>query len=368
MARSILWAAGKSSGTVRVYYVHGEGTVAWVMDVTSKISSYVAASFPTASITFYTDASGAPNISTLTKTNYDVALVSSNSSPGTNWFSYLQAFASAGGGIVLTTFANASQTIPSFDYANYTPIRSIAGNQNLGASMALDAASVSTHFITTGLTSFNAGTSGYGGKGHVLNAGATSLAKYTDGTTLIAVQSFGTGAEVIRNSTILTSKHHASLALLLPSRTLSLLYRASRDGYAAAAFHAKCNGQSPLFIVIKSTGRYIATVYVSIPFKSAGSYVSGASGTSWMNNLESSSGAISTARAYNTASPEYTICDIASYGPTFGGGHDLYVSDTCTVANSCYTNPHSYSGFTSTTLFGSRHWAVHDMEIYLVRG
>jgi hypothetical protein len=370
MARSILWAAGKTGGAVRVYYVHAEPSAAWAADVTSKITSYMAASYPTASITVYADAPGAPNISTLTTAAYDVALVSSDASPGSAWFTYLHAFAAAGGGIVLTTFSNASQKIPSFDYANYTPIPSIAGNQSIGSSIGLDTTSIVSHFITTGLTSFNAGTAGYGSKGQALNAGAANLARYTDGTTLIAVQSFGGGdtPDFIRSSTVLASRHQTAVATLLPNKTFSLLYRASRDGYTAAAFHSKCDGKSPLFIVIKSTSGYIGTVYTNVPFKSVGNYVSGTAGACWMNNLESSAGVLSTVKAYNTAAPQYTIYDNASYGPTFGGGHDLFVSNTCTVAHSCYTNPYSYAGFANSTMFGAYNWAVSEMEIYLVGG
>jgi hypothetical protein len=188
MARSILWACNKTSGAVRVYYVHGDSDTTWTSDVHTKISSFLTSNFPSVTLTFYIDSSGAPNISTLTRANYDVAFVSSNSSPGATWGAALQSFADAGGGIVLTTFANASQTIASFSYPNYTPIQAPAGNQNLGALRTLNTGSIVTHFITTGLSSFDAGSGNYGGNNVQLNAGATNLASYTSGTSLLAVQ------------------------------------------------------------------------------------------------------------------------------------------------------------------------------------
>ena len=173
---------------------------------------------------------------------------------------------------------------------------------------------------------------------------------------------------VVQSSSILTSKHQASVAELIPNKTFSLLYRASRDGYNAASFHSRCNGQSPIFVVIKSTSGYIGTVYTSVPFSSANTWVYAAPGTSWLNNLESSSGVLSTMKAFNTASPQNTMLDYQNYGPTFGAGHDLYVNNDCLVANSCSCNPGSYVGFTSSTMFGSSVWAVSEMEIYLVVG
>lgn len=187
MARSILWACNKTSGAVRVYFVHATPTASWVSDVQSKISNFLSSNFPSVTLTFYTDSSGAPNIGTLTKTNYDVAMVSSDATPGTSWGAQLQSFADAGGGIVLTTFANASQTITNFSYPNYTPIQANAGNQVLG-SRTLNTGSIATHFITTGLSSFDAGTGNYGGNNVQLNAGATNLASYGNGTSLVAVQ------------------------------------------------------------------------------------------------------------------------------------------------------------------------------------
>lgn len=187
MARSILWACNKTSGAVRVYFVHATSTASWVSDVQSKVSGFITSNFPSVTLTFYTDSSGAPNISTLTTSSYDVAMVSSDASAGSSWGAALQSFADAGGGIVLTTFANASVPISSFSYANYTPIQTNAGNQSLG-NRILNTNSIVTHFITTGLSSFDAGTGNYGGNNVQLNAGAINLASYGNGTSLVAVQ------------------------------------------------------------------------------------------------------------------------------------------------------------------------------------
>jgi len=187
MARSILWACNKTSGAVRVYFVHATPTTSWVDDVASKVSTYISTNYPSVTLTFYKDSSGAPNIATLTTANYDVAMISSDANPGTTWYSYLHSFADSGGGLVLTTFANASQTIANFGYSNYTPIQTNAGNQIL-TDGTLNSGSIVTHFITTGLSSFYAGTGKYGGNNVSLNAGATNLASYGGGTSLVAIQ------------------------------------------------------------------------------------------------------------------------------------------------------------------------------------
>ena len=192
MARSIVWAwGGATSGNLRVYYVHASSQ-SWANEVEAKIRAYISANFPSLSLTFFNDTSGAPNISTLTRSNYDVVFVSSDSTPG-SWGTYLNAFAVANGNIVLSTFANSSQSISGFLYNSYTPITGIPGNQSLGGSAYITVVD-SGHFITQGLTTFFAGNSGYGGLGTALSSGAVSIVNYTGsaaGTTCIAVKQFG---------------------------------------------------------------------------------------------------------------------------------------------------------------------------------
>lgn len=187
MARSILWACNKTSGTVRVYFVHATSSASFVSDVTTKISNYLSTNYPSVSLSFYTDSSGAPNIATLTKSAYDVVMISSDSFPASTWYSYLHSFVDTGGGLILTSFANASQAIPNFSYSNYTPIQTVPGNQGLG-NTAYYSPSYVAHFITRGISTFNAGTGAFGGNNVALNANALSLAAYGNNTSLVAIQ------------------------------------------------------------------------------------------------------------------------------------------------------------------------------------
>jgi hypothetical protein len=42
----------------------------------------------------------------------------------------------------------------------------------------------------------------------------------------------------------------------------------------------------------------------------------------------------------------YSIYNKSGYGPAFGGGHDLYISDNCDQNNSCYSNlPYSFGKY-----------------------
>lgn len=168
-------------------------------------------------------------------------------------------------------------------------------------------------------------------------------------------------------STILTTTQlQVAADGLISGATATLLFRASRDGYTSQAFHAACDSQAPLFFVFKASTGYIATAYTSVAFTSIGSYVTATSGTNWLNNLWNGS-TTSTSKFYNTIYTQYSLYDNSSYGPTFGGGHDLYIPNNWNV-NGGYTNtPHSYAGATNTTLFGVYSgWTIPEMEVYKI--
>ncbi len=63
----------------------------------------------------------------------------------------------------------------------------------------------------------------------------------------------------------------------------------------------------------------------------------------------------------NNAYLPNTIYNGASYGPTFGGGHDLYISDQANISSSSYSNiPISYQfpGRTAVDFTGAYSFSV----------
>jgi hypothetical protein len=185
MARSLLWASNKTSGTVRVYYLHATSSGSWTQDVITNIQSANTTYGLGVTFTILSDLNGAA-LSSLTLANYDVCLISSDGSPG-QWGGQLQTFALEGGGLVLSTFANASQTVGGLTYATYTPIQNPPGNQSLISSMNVN--SIIAHPVTVGLSSLTfSNNGGYAGSGTQLSAGAISVVNYLQGTTLLAVK------------------------------------------------------------------------------------------------------------------------------------------------------------------------------------
>ena len=82
-----------------------------------------------------------------------------------------------------------------------------------------------------------------------------------------------TADEPFRESTILTNvEHRKILKGWLPEAIVGewrLLFRASRDGFAASAFHSKCDNKGPTVTVVKS-GANIFGGFNEKPWKNAG--------------------------------------------------------------------------------------------------
>jgi hypothetical protein len=70
---------------------------------------------------------------------------------------------------------------------------------------------------------------------------------------------------------------------------------------------------------------------------------------------------------YQTIQSQYAIYSINSYGPTFGGGHDLNIINNANTVRSSYSNHgHSYfnNGQTNGLIAGGSPFLVLEYEVY----
>ena len=116
-------------------------------------------------------------------------------------------------------------------------------------------------------------------------------------------------------------------------KNMELLYRGTRDGMSADTFHKKCNNKGPTISLFKNEKGYIFGGYASIDWTSCGNYKSAPDSFIFtLTNMYNIS-----PTKFPNSNTSYSIYDNSSYGPTFGGGHDIV------VFNPNYTDfPHSY--------------------------
>ena len=175
------------------------------------------------------------------------------------------------------------------------------------------------------------------------------------------------------NSIILSAAQQKSLMSLIEfeNKQLSLLWRGSRDGFDVESFHKLCDGISDTLTVIKSTTGYIFGGYTSVAWASFGEWKSDTAAFIFTFTNPSNTPLKVKVNAPGTHAVYHEI----TCGPTFGQGHDLYVSDLSNTNNkskifSCsYDLPNEKSGQEGGKfiLGGSTHvFQTDEVEVYQI--
>ena len=116
---------------------------------------------------------------------------------------------------------------------------------------------------------------------------------------------------------------------------MQLLYRGTRDGMSADAFHNRCNNKGPTISLFKNENGYIFGGYASIDWTSYGGYKSAPDSFIFTLTNKYNIEPIK----FPNSDIRYSINDISNHGPRFGGGCDMAIN----FNNEYYTDfPHSY--------------------------
>ena len=145
-----------------------------------------------------------------------------------------------------------------------------------------------------------------------------------------------------------------------PNKTIyfNLIYNLSY-GNTAKSFHNYCDNKGPTLTVVYATSGYYFGGYTTENWDCSNAYKKDANAFIFsLNNNK-----------YAKASNDNAIYCNSSYGPTFGGGHDLYIADKCNE------NSNNYNGTNNTYNFGSNYYLnggsynfqVSKLEVYQVK-
>jgi hypothetical protein len=150
-----------------------------------------------------------------------------------------------------------------------------------------------------------------------------------------------------------------------------LIYKASKDGFAVNDFHKCCDAKGGTVTVIKSTNGNIFGGYCPKPWDQSNNYAFDQS--SFLFSLVNAD-----KKKYQfkqiTTNASYSIYGASSYGPTFGGGHDIYIVGGSNTTTGSYSNfgynfdSTAVGGYGSTQaqafLAGSYNFQTIDIEVY----
>jgi hypothetical protein len=152
--------------------------------------------------------------------------------------------------------------------------------------------------------------------------------------------------------------------------SLELLYRGSRDGFAASNFHGKCDRRSNTVTLIETTKGHVFGGFTPHACDSSNHGKGDASGKSFLFTIRNPRGnAIRKFAIKNSSCP--AIYYSSSYGPVFGSGHDICVYDACNTNTSNYTAlGGSYAndtGIDGKEVFtGEYHFTVKEIEVFTI--
>lgn len=184
----------------------------------------------------------------------------------------------------------------------------------------------------------------------------------------------GLNPPLFEGSKILSSEQKVLLAntwlkekLTKPCNSSLLIYSASCHGWDASTFHAKCDNKGPTVTVVKS-GNYIFGGYTEQSWDVSGAYKH--CHESFLFSFVNASGVASTKMKLRGNNNQYGIYCDGSYGPTFGGGHDLYISSNSNGNNNSSSNlGHTYECPPNVTgnrfLAGINIFNVNEVEVFV---
>jgi len=138
------------------------------------------------------------------------------------------------------------------------------------------------------------------------------------------------------DSSILCAAQQISFLALtgFENKLFSLLWRGSRDGFYAAAFHRLCDGKANTVTVIKNTNGFIFGGFTAIPWSSSDDYKEDS--TAFLFSLTNPS---STLLKLKVKPGQDAVSHYSLSGPKFG---DLHVSSSSNTNRDSYMNFSSY--------------------------
>ena len=146
----------------------------------------------------------------------------------------------------------------------------------------------------------------------------------------------------------------------LSTYNFKLLFKASKDGNSPNAFHTHCDFKGPTIIFIKiNNGKRIGG-YTSVSWTSSNEFQ--ADENAFLFSLDKKE-----KYELNTNQIKYAVAHYQKYGPTFGSGYGLYISnnykseENCSQENNCYKNKNiDFVGIDKSKAY----FSIFDYEVY----
>ena len=176
----------------------------------------------------------------------------------------------------------------------------------------------------------------------------------------------------LNDSLILTHRECRSLKEMTKVSRENLLFRATRDGFTAQAFHTRCDGKRNTITIIKNNLNHVF-----------GGYASSSQNSSNHSINDPNAFIFSLRRAGVSFRDKFTVKETqnalyggSDCGPIFGGGCDIYILNQSNTTRGSYCNfgisynlPDGYTvdGNVQSFLAGNySQWMTSEIEVYQI--
>nr|XP_058971550.1 uncharacterized protein LOC131797909 [Pocillopora verrucosa] len=150
-------------------------------------------------------------------------------------------------------------------------------------------------------------------------------------------------------------------------------WHAKTDGWAASTFHSNCDGRGPTVTIVK-VNEYIFGGYTDVSWSGAGSCAYSYANKAFIFSLYNVKG-YNPVKLTQYRNQQYAMYRCNTYGPTFGNGHDIYISDgsgnnqnSYTRCGYTYTIPSGYSYGDCGFFTGGSNFSPTDVEVFYEAG
>jgi hypothetical protein len=171
---------------------------------------------------------------------------------------------------------------------------------------------------------------------------------------------------VLNDSKIVTDSEHHTLRRFVregkaKAPELKLLYRGSRDGFAAADFHRLCDGKGRTLTVVQTPQGCVFGGYASVSWNStANDWVFAP--CSFLFTLRNSCNL--PPQTFALTEPQHAMFCRANLGPTFGGGQDLCVDSQDGSYSDLGTSYALPADCNSDLLAGAQVFTASEVEVF----
>jgi hypothetical protein len=144
-----------------------------------------------------------------------------------------------------------------------------------------------------------------------------------------------------------------------------LIYKASRDGFDANAFHSRCDNKGPTLTIVRSNNNYLFGGYTSVAWTSSGNWT--VDSKAFLFTLTNPNNIPPTKYPVQSSKTQNAVAHNSGYGPMFGSD-DLWLyansnsnNSSCTAFPAAYTDTTRYGNNTFT---GNRNFMTSDIEVF----